>query len=84
MKMVARLCVQVLSVPGKCATSGKIRISDRFCGKNLTNEIDPAHFEKHRTWNAGKCSTVHQPFFPRHSAFRCFFPPQRGVNQGLN
>ena len=53
MKMVARLCVQVRSC--RCATGGKIQAFDRFfCGKKLTNEIDPTHFEKLRTWNAGR------------------------------
>ena len=51
--MVARLCVQVLFVPVDVPLAGKYRrMSDRFCGKNLTNEIDPTHFEKLRTWNA--------------------------------
>ena len=54
--MVARLCVQVLFVPPvDVPLAGKYRrMSDRFffCGKNLTNEIDPTHFEKLRTWIA--------------------------------
>ena len=43
----------------RCATGGKIQASDRFCGKKLTNEIDPTHFEKLRTWNTGKQMTRH-------------------------